>query len=1438
MLCCFGRTAKTIRLSEGKSMDRVRVGLDIGSTTIKMIVLDENNDMVFHQYLRHLSDITATLRSMIAKAQDVFCQKLLSVMVTGSAGISVSQDYGLSFIQEVVACAHAIRAILPATDTAIELGGEDAKITYFSNTIEQRMNGVCAGGTGSFIDHMAALLGTDPAGLNELAKGHKTIYPIASRCGVFAKTDIQALLNEGATKEDIAASVLQAVVNQTISGLAQGRPISGKVAFLGGPLHFLSELRKRFIETLKLNSEQVLIPEHSHYFVAIGAALAMQGEPVPYGDLQARRSSKLYVCGNAARESHEPLFADEREYAQFRERHDTHTVRRGSLKDYAGNAYLGVDAGSTTTKMALIGEDGSLLYSYYGSNMARPVDTAILALKDLYARMNGRTSIVNSVVTGYGERLAKVALRADIGEVETVAHYKAANHFLPGVNFVLDIGGQDMKSFCIRDGVIESIMLNEACSAGCGSFIENFAQSLGMDIREFTALGLKSRHPVDLGTRCTVFMNSKVKQAHKDGADVSDIAAGISISIVRNALYKVIRIKNPADLGEKIVVQGGTFYNDAVLRALEKTIGREVVRPDIAGIMGAYGAALIAKERHVPGRASTLIGAADLDGFGSETSNRRCTNCGNNCLITVTRFSSGQSYYSGNRCERGEGKEKVGAGVPNFYDYKYRRLFRYEPLPEAEAPRGLVGIPRALNMYEDYPFWVTFFTALGYRVVLSGRSSRKLYENGMATIPSDSVCYPAKLVHGHIADLVDKGVKKIFYPCIPYNIPENQQADNCYNCPIVTSYPANINANMDALRTGGITFWHPFLPLGNANRLVSRLRQELAAENLSRREVAAAVKEAYAELARYKEDVRQEARRALGEVLGKNRRGIVLAGRPYHIDPEINHGVDEMIQSYGLAVLSEDAVSHLAKVERPLRVVDQWVYHSRLYDAAAFVARQPNLEMIQLNSFGCGLDAVTIDQVKDILEKGNKIHTVIKLDEVNNLGAARIRVRSLIAALNERRRSSFGAVKSPAGKREYPAFSRDKKKEHTILAPQMSPIHFRFFEAGLRGAGYNVEVLETADRKAVDEGLKYVHNDACYPAIIVIGQLMAALRSGRYDLARTSIMMPQTGGGCRATNYISLLRKALEDAGLSHVPVISLSAGVETSPGFSLTFSILDKMIMGVVYGDLLMRVLYKVRPYEKVPGSANRLYEYWSERCQKALLSGPRSAFRENICGIVRDFDSLEIVPVLKPKVGIVGEILVNYHPYANNNLVELLENEGAEAVVPDLMDFFLYCAYDSKVNYELLAGKLGDMVAGRLFVKAIDWYRGSMRKALQASKRFQPPLSIDEIARRAAEHLSLGHFTGEGWLLTGKMVELISSGVSNIVCLQPFACLPNQVTGKGMIKELRRCYPAANIVAIDYDPGASEVNQLNRIKLMLSVAKDNLAQEAVAGPESERAI
>ena len=1413
-------------------MSRIlNVGLDVGSTTVKVVVLDNDKTIVHKEYLRHFSNIRDTVVMILNNAKKIMQGHSLTLMVTGSGGYNIAHRLELPFIQEVIACTNAIKIVIPNTDAAIELGGEDAKITYFGESLEQRMNGTCAGGTGAFIDQMASLLQTDAPGLNELAKNYQNIYPIASRCGVFAKTDVQPLLNEGAAKEDIAVSVLQAVVNQTISGLAQGRPINGNVAFLGGPLHFMSELRKRFIETLNLENRNVIFPENSQYFVAIGAALSSR-DKAPFSlDYLFERAPRIQQINNDESEKLEILFANDAEYVEFKDRHAQHKVRRVDINTYEGNAYLGIDAGSTTTKIALVDAAGNLLYSHYGSNMGNPLESTIDALKSLYGKLNSKTRIVNSAVTGYGEHLIKAALNVDIGEIETVAHYTAANFFLPGVNFVLDIGGQDMKSLVIRDGVIESITLNEACSSGCGSFVETFAHSLNLDVKEFARLGQESRHPVDLGTRCTVFMNSRVKQAQKEGAEISDISAGIAISVIKNALYKVIRLRNVEDLGEKIVVQGGTFHNDAVLRALEKIVNREVVRPDIAGIMGAFGAALIAKERYQTEYQTSLAQGKDLLNFQTETSMERCGLCGNNCLVSVKHFSSGMDYISGNRCERGAGIEVLQNKIPNLYEFKYKRVFNYKPLAKEKARRGTVGIPRVLNIYEDYPFWFTFFTELGYQVLLSGRSSKQIYELGMDTIPSDSACYPAKLVHGHIADLVKKGVTKLFYPCIPHIRKEDTESDNNYNCPIVTSYPETINANMDILSGPNVTFYHPFLPMDMPNRMVKRLIEELAPEGIPKYEIASAVEKAYAELDRYKDDVRRKGEETLRYIRENKIKGIVLVGRPYHIDPEINHGIPEMIRSYGFAILSEDSIQHLGKVERPLRIVDQWVYHSRSYTAASYVAEQKDLELIQLNSFGCGLDAVTTDQIKEILEEFGKIYTVLKIDEINNLGAARIRLRSLIAAINERDKRDF-IPKKLYDRPSKILFTKEMKKTHTILAPQMSPIHFQFFKAGFEIAGYTIEFLPSVDKSAIDEGLRYVHNDACYPAIIVIGQLIKALKSGKYDLNNTSVIITQTGGGCRATNYISFIRKALKDANMEHIPVIGLNTGnspnLESNPGFKFTIPMFNRLMRGLIYGDLLMRVLYRVRPYEKFPGSANLLYDYWVNKCQESLRNGKRKEYTENIRQIVKDFDTLEVdEDLVKPKVGVVGEILVKFHPTANNNIVELLEAEGAEAVVPDLTDFLLYGAFDNRVKFEKLSGSFWGMVSGNLTINRIESYRKEMKKALEASKRFEAPKPIGEIAKYAEKHLSLANQSGEGWFLTGEMVELIRSGVNNIVCLQPFACLPNHITGKGMFREIKRSYPAANIAPIDYDLGASEVNQLNRIKLMLSVALENLSNK-----------
>lgn len=1406
------------------------VGLDVGSTTVKIAVFDPQNELVYEEYKRHFANIKETIQSVIEQADAaVLRDKRVTINVTGSGGLSVSKWLGIPFVQEVIASTKTVETLIPETDVVIELGGEDAKITYFGQSIEQRMNGTCAGGTGAFIDQMATLLMTDAGGLNRLAEDASVIYPIAARCGVFAKTDIQPLLNEGAPPADIAASIFQAVVNQTIAGLACGKPIRGNVAFLGGPLYFLPELRKRFIETLHLTPEQTIIPENSQLFVAMGAALSSyQMEPVEF---RAIREKSMDMGSAMDREIQrlEPLFTDEKEYREFTKRHEKDRVQRASIAECRGPVFVGIDAGSTTTKAVVMDPEKRILYTHYGSNEGSPVHKVQRILQEIYEILPKDAYIAGAASTGYGEKLVQTAFKIDIGEIETMAHYKAAEYFLPGVEFILDIGGQDMKCIRIQEGVIQDILLNEACSSGCGSFLENFAQSLNMSIQDFADSAVMSRDPVDLGSRCTVFMNSRVKQAQKEGAEVGDISAGLSYSVIKNALQKVIKIRDYEAMGQKIIVQGGTFFNDAVLRAFEKITGRDVVRPDIAGMMGAYGAALIALERMGTQGRSTIIGLEELERFTFETRQTRCGKCANNCLLTINQFGD-RRFLSGNRCERGAGiQESQSDAIPNIYEYKYKRLFSYyKPLKEEAAKRGIVGIPRVLNQYENYPFWFTFFTELGFRVQLSPRSTKELFNKGMETIPSESVCYPAKLVHGHIMYLLEKNVPFIFYPCIPYEYQEQKKGDNHYNCPIVTSYPETIKQNVEVLAEKGTLFLNPFLNLDHLDSVKAELYACLSPHyDVTQEEIASAVDAAWKERMHYRSDVQKKGEEILAFIEEHHMKGIVLSGRPYHIDPEINHGLEKIILEQGMAVLSEDAVCHLSSLERPIRVLDQWTYHSRLYDAAEYVGSREDLELVHLVSFGCGVDAVTADQVQEILKKYGKTYTLIKIDEGSNLGAIRIRLRSLKASIEERDQSHQKRVCQEPYTFDRVLFTKEMKKKHTILAPQMSPIHFRLLQPAFDKAGFAVEVLPSVDHKAVDEGLRHVNNDACYPSILVVGQMMAALKSGKYDLDHVSLLVTQTGGGCRASNYISFLRKALKDAGMEQVPVISLNpSGMEKNPGFKLTPSLLNRAMIGIVYGDLFMHVLYRVRPYEKVKGSANALYEKWNTIALKNVASGSRSTMRRNIQKLVKEFDELPLRDIRKPRVGIVGEILVKYHPTGNNNLVEVLESEGAEVQVPDLLDFFLYCAYNRTFNVEHLGGKKSLQTVCDYVIKIIEWYRRPMTEALAASRRFRPPTPIQEKAKLAEQFLSIGNQTGEGWFLTGEMVELVEHGTTNIVCVQPFACLPNHIVAKSMIKPIRSRYPKANIAAVDYDPGASEVNQLNRIKLMLAVAYKNQAQ------------
>jgi predicted CoA-substrate-specific enzyme activase len=1432
------------------------MGIDIGSTTVKLAVVDAGG-VVFSEYRRHHSDIRGTLLTLAGEAAAWLGDFSFSGMITGSGGMTLAGWVGLPFVQEVVAVADAIRENAPATDVAIEIGGEDAKIIYFGNTIEQRMNGICAGGTGSFIDQMATLLDTDAAGLDRLAEKFSVIYPIAARCGVFAKSDLQPLVNEGTAREDLAASIFHAIVAQIISGLACGKPIRGNIAFLGGPLHFLPQLRARFTDVLKLQPDNIIVPENAHLFAAIGAAgrAETEGTEMSINTLTRNLLQETVLPFEIARLP--ALFSGETDYAKFRERHAQHTVEKADIATYHGDCFFGLDAGSTTTKAVLIGSNAQILWQFYESNEGNPLAVARGALAQAYAQLPPTARIAYSCVTGYGEALLQAALSIDMGEIETVAHYRAAAHFNPKVDFILDIGGQDMKCLRVKNGIIDTVLLNEACSAGCGSFLETFARSLDLPMPDFVRDSLYAANPVDLGSRCTVFMNSRVKQAQKEGAAVGDISAGLAYSVVKNALQKVIKITDPQQMGKHIVVQGGTFYNDAVLRAFELVARREATRPDISGLMGAFGAALLARSRNKGRLQTTLISKENLANFQVDTSSRRCKACENNCLLTINKFSGAlppnphkgassldpnfwgaggllpaagcggaqppqeKTFISGNRCEKAFENAKPNS-LPNLYAQKYQRVFGYESLPLDDAPRGVVGIPRVMNIYENYPLWHTFFTRLGYRVVLSPRSGRRVYELGIESIPSESECYPAKLAHGHVVALVNAGVKYIFYPSVPYERETVAGADTHYNCPIVTSYPENIKNNVEEI--SGVRFHAPWFNLAHEKSLIDGLVREFS--HIPAEEVRAAAAAALAEQQQYTRDVQQMGEEAVRYIEEHNLSAVVLAGRPYHIDPEINHGIPELITGYGIPVLSEDAVAHMGETLRPLGVRDQWAYHSRLYGAAFWVRGRTDCEMIQLNSFGCGLDAVTADEIQEILEAAGKIFTLLKIDEVTSLGSARIRIRSLFAALSERRERGILSRK-PADRPPRAVFTKEMRATHTILCPQMAPYHFEFLEAAMQSEGYNIVTLPAMDRGAIDLGLQYVNNDACYPALIVVGQLLGALFSGKYDLANVSVMMSQTGGGCRASNYIAFIRKALAKAGMAHIPVISLSAGgYEKNPGMKLSVRLISKVLQSLIYGDLLTKVLYATRPYEATPGSADALYKKWERNCKESVATGKRGTFKRNCQNIVADFDALPLTNTKKPKVGVVGEILVKYHPTANNDIVAVLEGEGAEAVVPDLTDFFLYGMYSKNFNEKYIGGSKKARIAGNFVIKFVEMYRAHMRRALEGSSRFQPHVPIAQLAQLAEPIVSIGNQTGEGWLLTAEMVELIHSGVAGIVCAQPFACLPNHVTGKGIIKALHEKFPRANIVAVDYDPGASEVNQLNRIKLMLSAAAQKPAQ------------
>ena len=1410
----------------------LRMGIDVGSTTVKVVLLDQQDNYLYKKYIRHYANILDTVYTLLQEAQVGYENENVHVAITGSGGMAMADKVRIPFVQEVIAETKAIKALYPQTDVIIELGGEDAKVTYLGRTAEHRMNGSCAGGTGAFIDQMATLLQTDASGLNTLAMNADTMYPIAARCGVFAKTDVQALLNQGASHENIAKSVFQAIVNQTIAGLACGHKIEGNVAFLGGPLTFLSELRQCFCDTLALDEEHRIIPENGELFIALGAAL-MNDEcrQITVGELTNEIGALIGIPMEAT-DRVDPLFKNEDELNEFRNRHAKAVTPKADIKEAVGPCYLGIDAGSTTLKVVLINANNEIIFSHYGPNHGKPLEKSQELIEQIYGLLPKGAYIAHSGVTGYGEAFLKRALGIDIGEVETIAHYRAAQFFCPDVSFILDIGGQDMKCTKVRNGYIEDIVLNEACSSGCGSFIDTFATSLRLPIEQFAKEGLLAPMPIDLGSRCTVFMNSKVKQAQKEGATVPDIAAGLAYSVIKNALYKVLKVKDPKDLGDHIVVQGGTFYNEAVLRAFEKLMDVEVIRPDVSGLMGAYGMALLASEaaEELQNQHSTLLDMAGLKSLQVSTSMRNCGLCSNNCMLTINAFSDGRTYVTGNRCDRGAGDmiQEKHKPVPNMVDAKLRRYFDYflkKNIPEFEG-KLRIGIPRVLNIYEDFPFWFTFFHQLGCEVVLSNYTTKDQYNKAIDTIPSDTACYPAKAVHGHIRDLAEAQVDLIWYPCIQHG-PKEFSRDNNYHCPMVISYPELIRNNMQDVM-GETPFYAPFLPLADKKSLVPALVKALKDLPFSKGKISDAVEVAWAEQEKCKADYREMTKKTVSRLVAEQVPTIVLAGRPYHLDSGINHGIPELITSLGMAVLTEDGVAPLGNEIKHLRVVDQWSYHSRLYRAAEFVSRTEGFQIVELNSFGCGLDSIVADQVKDILSAKHKIHTLLKIDEGTNLGAVTIRLRSLQSVMERSMRKHHNPEAPvettiddiPSYDYDRVVFTEEMSKTYKILVPQMSPLHFQLLDPVLNSEGYDFEMLPAPTREDVEIGLKYINNDACYPAIIVVGQLMSALLSGKYDVDKTAVIISQTGGGCRATNYIGYLRKALIDAGMKQVPILSLNASdMERQPGFKLTKSFLHRMIQAVVYGDALMQCVLATRPYEINPGSADALCDYWIKKLRERITKANIFQYSKYIKNIIDDFDNLPVDKSKpRPRVGVVGEIYVKFHPSANNNINELIEKEGGEVVTSGLLDFFLYCAMDSTYRAKHLDGTWLSGFFGSLAREALELYRLPYAKAVAASKNFDPLQRMTKVAKEAAHFIDLGNQCGEGWFLTGDMIDLIEKGAKQVVCLQPFGCLPNHVSGKGMVKTLSEAYPDVRIAAIDYDPGSSAVNQANRLKLLLA--------------------
>lgn len=1414
------------------------IGIDLGSTTAKLVICrhaDKCHEIVFSAYRRHHAKIRETIESLLSEAQTHLGNIECLVSITGSAGMGISETTGISFVQEVVASANYIKKFQPQIRTFIEIGGEDSKIIFFDDNFnaDMRMNGSCAGGTGSFIDQIAVLLDIPVEEFDAYASRGTRLFPIATRCGVFAKTDVQSLLAHNVSKEDIALSTFHAVALQVLSTLPRGRDIEAQVLFGGGPLTFNSQLRKAFEETIgDFKEDDFVIIDKPQLIPAIGTSLSCDaGHDIVYTleQLITVVSQKETSSRNSdGSENILPsLFTDSDEYTTWLSTFDQYNVKRHTTT--AGetiDAFLGIDSGSTTTKIVLIDKEGKLISTFYRNNMGDPVATlrnGLLTIRDHCADQKIDVNIKGTAATGYGESLMKCAFNLDIGIVETMAHFRAASQFDPEVSFILDIGGQDMKAMYIQDGYVADIQINEACSSGCGSFIETFAQNMGYTVADFAKMACTSQRPYDLGTRCTVFMNTKVKQALREGTSIEDISAGLSFSVIKNSLYKVLKLTDTQTLGRKIVVQGGTFKNDSVLRSLELLLEREIIRPDIPELMGAYGCALKAMDNYqlIPYETNFQGLDAISEEIDIEKELLHCKGCENRCQITRLTFKNGNKFYIGNNCERifTNNTEQVEPGE-NLISEKRDILFRRNL--SARKPIGIrMGIPRILNMFENFPFWATFFNECGIDIILSDRSNIEIFESGVKSVCSENICFPAKIAHGHVHNLIEKGVDRIFFPNVVYEEMEYSDSVNSYNCPVVTGYPCVIRSAIDTEGKYSIPLDSPAISFKNAALLVKQLQKYMKGLGINDRVVLKAYKAAIKEQGATKKRLQDRAQALIKKAEENKLPLLVLAGRPYHIDKLINHGIPEVIADLGAIVIPEDSIPGLERISlKDVNVLTQWAYTNRLYATAKWVSSHPTAQLVQINSFGCGPDAVSVDEVRDILVQHDKLYTQIKVDEVFNLGAVKIRLRSMLEAL-KKKKSGTTVQKKVVTSRSNSSFSKEK----TIIVPHFSRYYSPLVPSLFKSFGVEVKTLPVQDSDSINYGIKNINNEICYPAVLIAGDIIKAYQKYNYDVENTTVLLTQTGGQCRASNYVNLVKKGLDKIGFGDVSVETLSTTtLKTIVSGSQGTVLAKKMILGILVLDNLLYMYLKIKPRALDKEAVSRLFTTYQDRIGEVVVE---RHFVKKLMHVlddaIEDFNNIEISDEAIPQIGFVGEIFVKYNEYANMDLIEWVLDQGAEVVLPPLQGFFFHDFISRDFMEE---NHITNSLTGRLTNKLIWNYLMARQKQvyrrMRAFRFYKPPHDLYHLADKTSEIVSLANQFGEGWLLTADMLSMLEEGVRNIISVQPFGCISNHVVAKGVEKRIKLKFPDFNLLAIDFDQSTSPANVFNRAHFMVASAKE----------------